>query len=78
MEMTTVSSPDEIVIEKGVLPPSRSKTGLTAAMRQLQVGDSFVLPAHMPRSATYSIARLLGIRISARRVDGSLRIWRIA
>jgi hypothetical protein len=70
---------DEITIEKGVPVPTRQdkKKRCVAAMKQLEVGDSFLLPAHWTLSNLYAYAREIGIRIRGAKTEKGFRIWRI-
>ena len=67
-------------IEKGVpLPAPRKKReeGLTATMRNMEVGDSILVPQSR-RSNVYMVQKALGHKYTVRQVDKSqVRIWRI-
>lgn len=69
-------SEESIKIEKGIVVPSANKSMLTYALRQCEVGDSFLF---MPKSnaSLHASARQIGMCIITRRQpDGSYRIWR--
>ena len=66
-----------IKIEKGVpLPLGHRKSPVVEAMREMEVGDSVVLPAPMSHVTLYSAARRYGIKIAIRM--SQLRVWRVA
>ena len=64
-------------IEKGIPIPNRARhTGLAKALRQLNVGDSLLIPAKQKESA-YSNARYGGIKVTLRAAgNGNIRVWR--
>lgn len=67
----------DIKIETGIPAPTRRQqdTGVTAALRSMKVGDSFV---HSERGSLHQIARQIGLHLATRKQeDGSYRIWRI-
>lgn len=51
-------------------------TGMTATMRALNVGDSFVCPIRL-RSSAYQCAIQAGIKIITTKQGGSVRIIRV-
>lgn len=57
------------------LPASRKEQGVTATLRLLKVGDSFLSTAS--RNALYSCAHVIGIKLSIRKTPEGLRVWRI-
>lgn len=75
-----------IKIEKGLpLPAPRRPQGyITDTLRQLEIGDSFVLEVRgesrrIDQATLYGAAKRAGIRIATRKIDAvSSRIWRIA
>lgn len=75
---------DELVIEKGIpLPPRRLSSILVRTLlSKMEVGDS-VLLANLTKSVDtttqpyYNAARYLGIRVTYRKVEGGVRIWRV-
>jgi len=73
---------DSLKIDKGVPLPSRGKAGasLSAALRQLQIGDSFVWEKVKARDGSaFQAATRIGIRIATRSVsEAEVRIWRTA
>lgn len=68
-------------IEKGVPAPKPRMKGLGIdQFRQMEVGDSFVVPSERGRTFrgnAYNIARRIGIEVTIRRVDGGVRVWRV-
>lgn len=70
-----------IKIEKGVpIPAARTNSNNCYPWREMEVGDSFVIPG-MDRTAGGSrvhYANQLGIgRFTLRSFDGGVRVWRI-
>ena len=72
-------------IEKGV-PFPESPTAISgpviSAMRAMEPGDSFALPLAGKnedglRSNIYTRAKSIGIKVTIRKMDGSLRVWRV-
>jgi hypothetical protein len=62
------------------LPPPHNQRqdtlpGINALLRQLKVGDSVLLPRR-EREGVYTRAKFLGIRISTRVADDTVRVWR--
>lgn len=74
----------EYKIEKGVpIPPKRTgREGrglLNITMRNMEVGDSILLPIRDARTKATTIARRIGIEITQRQVDDeNARVWRTA
>lgn len=70
----------EFRIENVPLPVSRPDS-LSSAMRQLNVGQSFLIPSDKVKKNThkglYTLAQNVGIAITARKVDDGLRVWRV-
>lgn len=70
---------NEIKIQKGIPRPKAKRTlsGVSATMRQLEVGDSFVgNPAS--RGNYHTLAKSIGIKISTHlEENGGLRVWRV-
>jgi hypothetical protein len=58
----------------------RTLDGLTGTFRKMQAGQSFMLRSgefkHV--STFYSAAKVAQTKIAIRKVDGGIRIWRIA
>ncbi len=55
------------------------QTGMTDALRALEVGDSFVCPLKQARTSAAPMAIRMGIRVSVRKIsDGQARVWRVA
>jgi hypothetical protein len=72
-----------IKIEKDIPIPNKIiviKTyGITGGLRQLQIGESFVIPWVKSKPNTLSVfAKRIKIKIVTRRIDDeTIRIWRI-
>ena len=79
------------VIENGItVPRARASRGISATIRLLNVGQSFLFPEtnsaliskqHTRLAATargVAISMMDGRKFATRRVDGGVRIWRIA
>lgn len=67
-----------IQIEKGIPAPKRSDTNISAVVKQLEVGDSFVV-GEENISAIYQAALRANFKVSRRTTgDGQFRVWRIA
>ncbi len=65
-------------IEQNV-PRENYQTGMTDALRALQVGDSFVCPLKQARTSAAPMAIRMGIRVSVRKLDAEqARVWRVA
>ena len=63
-------------IEQGVPLPPQRKTGLTQALRRLNVGDSFLWPTDGVSGLHISSLRL-GVTVVRRSVgNGMSRVWR--
>jgi hypothetical protein len=74
-------------IEKSIPIPTlstrRLRSPITATLRQLEVGDSFVVPVNKKDKAfsghLHGYSRRAGVRITVRRIDDNyIRVWRIA
>ena len=65
---------NEIKIEKGIPIPERGGNGgLTATLRKMEVGDSFVVKR--PCSVHFC-ARQIGIKVKIRSIDDhTMRVW---
>ena len=70
----------KITIEKNIPAPVRGQRafGLTATMRAMEVGDSFLVATDAERLSVCSTARYAGIKVASRKVDGGFRIWRLS
>lgn len=68
-----------IKIEKNIPVPTMRKSGLTASMAAMEVGDSFLIDK-LSRTLIYPTGRrLLPKKFSVRTVsDTELRVWRTA
>jgi len=68
----------EIKIEKNVPMENDRAKGVTAILREMEVGDSFVV-AEVKRMGIGTCARQVGIEITTRKQpDGTVRVWRTA
>lgn len=66
-------------IEKNIpIPVSRTKTGITAIFRQMEVGDSVWIESEKinPTNA-YTLAKHTKIKIVTRQEGNGRRIWRV-
>ena len=67
-------------IEKGIphVGSRGRQLGFVDALRQLEIGDSFVASGKYKRSQAYAAARRIGIKVSASEIaPDKFRIWRI-
>ncbi|HXU04374.1 MAG TPA: hypothetical protein VN903_25610 [Polyangia bacterium] len=72
-----------ITIDKGIPLPPKGKPGRparTSPFAKMEIGDSmFFNGADISQSGKWSGAqRRYGIRLTARTVEGGVRVWRIA
>ena len=67
-------------VEKGVPQPTPRDMFLKYPWKVMDVGDSFFVPDSeiSSRQNFHSCAKNRGIKISTRRVDDGIRVWRIA
>lgn len=57
----------EPTIEKNIpVPKNTRNTGITAALRKMEIGDSFVLPLEINPRSLYPLAKQIGIRIQCK------------
>ena len=66
----------QYTIEKIPLPKGRNSGGISDAMRQLCVGESFEIP-NPKQKGLHSLARQLGIKVATRRTENGVRVWRV-
>ena len=67
-----------IQIEKGIPIPNRKRSGLASALREMQVGDLFLI-AKDKRQSIYTTAKQVGVKVMVRVTEsGQLRAWRTA
>lgn len=70
---------NEIKIEKNVPnveTRGKNKNGMTSLLRQMEIGDSFLIPRAY-RSNMYSIAKASDVKISIKVADSeNIRVWR--
>jgi hypothetical protein len=65
-------------IEKGVPLPTVN-TGLTATIRILEIGDSFLIPlSATARSNVAVTAKRIGVKVVTRKDGDNIRVWRTA
>lgn len=73
----------ELKIEHGIPIPkkgTRNKSGMSVVIRSMQVGDC-VFFGGKQMSGIYGYlrtAQILGYKFTCRKVDGGVRVWRIA
>ncbi len=63
------------------LPPRGNVDGVYCALRQLEVGQSFIVPftgAQYQRHGLYTSAKRVGIKVTTREVEGGFQVWRTA
>lgn len=69
------------VIDSGIPMPVPKSRGFSATLRQLQVGQSFIVSGARSTSGCSgsigNVKRTTGFEFAARRVEGGVRIWRI-
>jgi hypothetical protein len=68
-----------IVIEKNIpLEPKTKTTGLTASVKLMEVGDSFVAPKDS-QAIMYQTFNAIGYKCAVRTIsDDQIRVWRKA
>lgn len=68
-----------IKIEKGIKLPPRVRPGYSKVFRKMKVGESFVAEREKI-SGVYSAARLTKVRVTIRKINGTMkvRVWRTA
>ena len=66
-------------IEKGVAFPGRKTNPIIETLKEIRVGDSFVVPKDALTQIQY--ARVWcssnGIKIATRKCEGGVRVWRL-
>jgi len=62
-----------IDIEKNIPIPN---SGVRDALSKMEVGDSFKIVG-VSSGYRYAIAKQIGIKITARKVDDGIRVWRV-
>lgn len=65
----------EFKLEDGIPLPENKFQGVTAYLRAMTIGQSFLVPAHLRN--LHGIAARLKIRIKTRKECDSVRVWRI-
>ena len=68
----------EYVIEKGVPPIKGRLNGKTALLRQMEIGDSILVPTHHEAESFRTCAAFAQMKVSARKVENGVRVWRVA
>lgn len=72
-----------IKIESGIpLPDNARRSGITAALRTIKVGDSFAWPKKdAPQSSVgaclHSLGKRIGYRFATRSTADGVRVWRV-
>ena len=62
-------------IEKNI--PIKKKKGITSTLRELGIGDSFILPKDKSRQGLQAQGNQIGIKVLTRKQDdGTIRVWR--
>lgn len=62
-------------IEDNILPPSKpDNKGITAVLKQLLIGQSFLLPIENKRAGLHAMAKQIGIKIATKREYGDEKI----
>lgn len=66
-------------IEKGIDVPARPKNPAIETLKQIRVGESFVVPnpAHVTVQTARVWANNNGIKIATRKCDAGIRVWRL-
>ncbi len=75
------STKKPVTIEKGVPIPKRASVGGAGRppkypLEALAIGDSFVVESKNHR--LHKRAAALGIKLTSRKIDGVVRVWRVA
>lgn len=68
-------------IEKGIPIPRAGDSELEAALKQMEVGDSILVPGKHARNLGLTlgaIGRRIGAKFEAHTVEGGARVWRVA
>ena len=65
------------VIEKGVPLPTRGSSGIGAALKWMEIGDSVVFPTQKI-NGVHKAAKVIGVKIVTRKTDIGRRVWRVA
>ena len=69
----------DIKIEKDVpIPEGRKTSHIRELAKQMQIGDSVVVPTVEFRNGLYSHIRSIGHKSTSRKLsDGTYRVWRV-
>ncbi len=69
----------KIQIESGVpIPEKRAGLwSLADQMREMKVGDSFVMPPDYKSNSANSVGSSIGIKVTTRKLPEGTRVWRI-
>lgn len=66
------------MIDHNIPLPNQKRKELTNILRQLEIGDSFILPPHIKTTSLPQTAKQIGINVlQKKQPDGSIRVWRI-
>lgn len=70
---------NEVKIEKNVpMPAPYSRSGLTGTLREMEIGDSIVIP-RIRQTNVSTAANTLRRKYSTRKIDDqTIRVWRVA
>jgi hypothetical protein len=68
----------EYVIEKGIPPTKRRTDGKTALLRQMEIGDSILVPTDREAENFRTCATFAQMKVSVRKVENGVRVWRVA
>lgn len=67
-----------ITIKQGI-PMPQAESPIRAALRDMEIGDSFDLTTgERNKGALNAAAKRVGISITTRKIDGGIRVWRTA
>lgn len=68
-------------IEKNVEIPPRGTRVSQYPIQKMAIGDSFFVPDPLPkglRPNLYTAAKGFGLTLATRKVEGGMRVWRVA
>ena len=64
-------------IETGVEIPKSRFTGMTDVLRNMQIGECLTFDTNYD-SNIYLLAKRINVKITARKSEGKIRVWRVA
>ena len=69
---------EEIKIDSGVEIPARGRKikGWGKRLSEMQIGDSFLLPANENKTVVYITGKRMGITLLGRQTEEGYRMWR--